>query len=258
MINNIKWDLLQPEDIEVRVGGKIKETNNVTMLLYQDSRCTARNLDKQFGPFGWQIDYKVVGEQVYGTLSIWDDTKQQWVSKSDTGDKSNISEDKGQSSDILKRCAVRWGFARELYTAPRIVIQDDGYGNSGCKVAEISYNENREINHLVIVNRFDKIVFTWNMHQPNNNHSTVIYDTKQLINETQTSEDLEWKPEGNFVAKVEMTKTLTPADELKNWYETTTHTPVVDKFYTYWHNRLTTNGWTGPFNLQTLIQKYCK
>lgn len=76
---------------------------------------------------------------------------------------------------------------------------------------------------------------------------------KQVINE-----DLEWKPEGNFVAKVEMTKTLTPADELKNWYETTTHTPVVDKFYTYWHNRLTTNGWTGPFNLQTLIQKYCK
>ena len=157
----INWDLLQPQDIEVRVGGKIKGTDNVTMLLYQDSRCTARNLDKQFGQFGWQIDFKVVGEQIYGTLSIWDKDKQQWVSKSDTGDKTNISENKGQSSDILKRCAVRWGFGTELYTAPKIVMPDDGYGNSGYKVTEIKYNNNREITHLVIANRFDKEVFRW-------------------------------------------------------------------------------------------------
>lgn len=161
MIENIKWDLLQPEDIEVRIGNKIKDTDNVNLLLYQDSRCTARNLDKQFGAFGWQIDYKVVGEQIYGTLSIWDDTKQMWVSKSDTGDKSNISEDKGQSSDILKRCAVRWGFGVELYSSPKIIVPNDGYNCSGYKVSEIEYNDNREITHLVIVNRFNKEVFRW-------------------------------------------------------------------------------------------------
>lgn len=161
MIENIKWDLLQPEDIEVRIGNKIKDTDNVNLLLYQDSRCTARNLDKQFGAFGWQIDYKVVGEQIYGTLSIWDDTKQMWVSKSDTGDKSNISEDKGQSSDILKRCAVRWGFGVELYSSPKIIVPNDGYNCSGYKVSEIEYNDNREITHLVIVNRFNKEVYRW-------------------------------------------------------------------------------------------------
>lgn len=161
MIENIKWDLLQPEDIEVRIGNKIKDTDNVNLLLYQDSRCTARNLDKQFGAFGWQIDYKVVGEQIYGTLSIWDDTKQMWVSKSDTGDKSNISEDKGQSSDILKRCAVRWGFGVELYSSPKIIVPNDGYNCSGYKVSEIGYNDNREIIHLVIVNRFNKEVYRW-------------------------------------------------------------------------------------------------
>lgn len=161
MIETIKWDLLQPEDIEVRIGNKIKDTDNVNLLLYQDSRCTARNLDKQFGAFGWQIDYKVVGEQIYGTLSIWDDTKQMWVSKSDTGDKSNISEDKGQSSDILKRCAVRWGFGVELYSSPKIIVPNDGYNCSGYKVSEIEYNDNREIIHLVIVNRFNKEVYRW-------------------------------------------------------------------------------------------------
>lgn len=161
MIENIKWDLLQPEDIEVRIGNKIKDTDNVNLLLYQDSRCTARNLDKQFGAFGWQIDYKVVGEQIYGTLSIWDDTKQMWVSKSDTGDKSNISEDKGQSSDILKRCAVRWGFGVELYSSPKIIVPNDGFNCSGYKVSEIGYNDNREITHLVIVNRFNKEIYRW-------------------------------------------------------------------------------------------------
>jgi hypothetical protein len=168
MINNIKWDLLQANDIEVRVGGKIKDTDNISLLLYQDSRCTARNLDKQFGAFGWQIDYKVVGEQIYGTLSIWDEEKKEWVAKSDTGDKSNISEDKGQSSDILKRCAVRWGFGTELYTAPKIVVPNDGYNCTGYKVSEINYNENREIIHLVLVNRFGKVVYTWDITNPEN------------------------------------------------------------------------------------------
>jgi hypothetical protein len=181
----IKWDLLRPEDIEVRVGNKIKGSDNVAMLLYQDSRCTARNLDKQFGQFGWQIDYKVVGEQIYGTLSIWDETKGQWISKSDTGDKSNISEDKGQSSDILKRCAVRWGFGVELYTSPKIVIPDDGYGNSGYKVSEIEYNEDREITYLVIVNRFNKEVFRWDK----GDVTPIVKTTpKQVIND----ESLEW------------------------------------------------------------------
>lgn len=181
----IKWDLLSPEDIEVRVGNKIKGSDNVAMLLYQDSRCTARNLDKQFGQFGWQIDYKVVGEQIYGTLSIYDETKQMWISKSDTGDKSNISEDKGQSSDILKRCAVRWGFGVELYTSPKIVIPDDGYGNTGYKVSEIEYNEEREIIHLVIVNRFNKEVFRWDKDKINTPKSTQQPDNDELM----------WKPE---------------------------------------------------------------
>lgn len=249
----INWDLLSAEDIEVRMGNKIKDTDNVTMLLYQDSRCTARNLDKQFGPFGWQMDYKVVGDQIYGTLSIWDDTKQQWVSKSDTGDKSNISEDKGQSSDILKRCAVRWGFGTELYTAPKIVIPNDGYGNSGYKVSEIAYSNNREITHLVIVNRFDKEVFRWDM-------GDVKTAPKQVINDhkTYTKADLEWTEDRTPVAAVQMVKQLSPAEQLTQWYQTTTHNDVVERFYHYWFNRLSTNGWNGHFDLNNLIKKYCK
>ena len=159
-IHRINWDTLTPYDIEVRVA--TVKNGKATLLLYQDGRCTARNLDKMFGSFGWQIEYEVVGDQIYGKLSIYDEEKNQWVCKMDTGDKTNISEDKGQSSDILKRCAVRWGFATELYTAPRIVIDDDGYGNTGYKVGDIAYNSEREICYLTIVNRFGKKVFEWN------------------------------------------------------------------------------------------------
>lgn len=161
----IEWDLLTPDEIEVRLA--TTKNGKATLLLYQDSRCAMRALDKQFGSFGWQMKYEVVGEQIYGTLSIYDEERGIWVSKSDTGDKSNISEDKGQSSDILKRCAVRWGFAVELYTSPRIQIDDDGYGNTGYKVSEIAY-EGRKIIHLVIVNKFGKEAFRWDINGNNN------------------------------------------------------------------------------------------
>lgn len=219
----INWDLLTPEDIEVRVA--TTKNGKATLLLYQDSRCAMRALDKQFGSFGWQMDYKVIGDQIYGTLSIYDEDKQMWVSKSDTGDKSNISEDKGQSSDILKRCAVRWGFAVELYTSPRIQIDDDGYGNSGYKVSEIAY-EGRKISHLAIVNRFGKEVFKWDADSHDMKPSlTPSKDKKTLLTE---------------FCQAQMTNGAN-RDEL-------------GKFYKYYEPKC--EKWQGNMNLQSLWEKW--
>lgn len=245
MKKEIKWDLLQPQDIEVRVGNKIKETDNVALLLYQDSRCTARNLDKQFGQFGWQIDYKVVGEQIYGTLSIWDEDKQQWVSKSDTGDKSNISEDKGQSSDILKRCAVRWGFGTELYTAPKIVLPNDGYGNTGYKVTDIKYNENREITYLSIANRFGDNVFEWG--------GTSVVKPIKLVKQLLTEETAPATPaptpqnDNKYINELNMFIVNTRTEENKD---------EIMKFFRYYSNVINTKGWKGTMNLPALWNKW--
>ena len=181
----IEWELLKPDDIEIRLA--TVKNGVAKMLLFQDSRCAVRALDQQFGSFGWQMDYKVVGDQIYGTLSIYDEEKQMWISKSDTGDKSNISEDKGQSSDILKRCIVRWGFATELYTSPKIEIPDDGYNNTGYRVSEIDYI-GRKISHLVIVNKFGKEAFRWDLNADNNTSKpsltlTPSKDKKTLLTE---------------------------------------------------------------------------
>lgn len=235
----IEWDLLSPEDVEVRVA--TTRNGKTTLLLYQDSRCAMRALDKQFGSFGWQMDYKVVGGQIYGTLSIYDEEKGIWVSKSDTGDKSNISEDKGQSSDILKRCIVRWGYATELYTAPKIEIADDGYGNTGYKVSEINYDENRKITHLVIVNRFGKEAFRWDrdaIEQPT--------QFKKPYQQTQQN-DLELKDETKDNLKV---LTEYCAQLTANGYNRT----EVGKYFRFYKDKC--NTWKGVFDCERLFKNW--
>jgi hypothetical protein len=235
----IEWDLLRPEDVEVRVA--TVKNGKAVMLLYQDGRCAVRALDRQFGSFGWQMDYKVVGDQIYGTLSIYDEEKQMWISKSDTGDKSNISEDKGQSSDILKRCIVRWGYATELYTAPKIEIADDGYGNTGYKVTEIEYDNNRKIIFLVIANRFGKEVFRWSKNaaaQPTSKHTMTV------------REDLEWTPsEGEAVNKVDYRQMLTDFCAVQKTVEGVDRDNLL-RFFNFYGKKV--DDWRGDFDPQRL------
>lgn len=163
-MNRINWDLMRPQDIEIRPA-QIKD-GKATLLLYQDSRNTMDALDRNFGEFGWKIEYKDVGGQIYGRLSIYNEGTKEWIYKEDTGEKSNISEDKGMSSDILKRCAVRFGYGRELYSAPRIVVNDDGYGCRGYKVAEIEYDTDRNITRLILTDIRGNKAFEWSKGNP--------------------------------------------------------------------------------------------
>ena len=158
MANRIDWELLKPEAIEIRPA-QVKD-GKATLLAYQNGRNTMDALDKQFGEFGWKVEYKDVAGQIYGRLSIKDQDTGEWIYKEDTGEESNISASKGQSTDILKRLAVRFGYGRELYSIPRIVIPDDGYGNH-YKVGEVEWNDNRECTHITLVNKFGKTMYEW-------------------------------------------------------------------------------------------------
>ena len=149
---------MKPEAIEIRPA-QVKD-GKVTLLAYQNGRNTMDALDKQFGEFGWKVEYKDVSGQIYGRLSIKDPETGEWIYKEDTGEESNISASKGQSTDILKRLAVRFGYGRELYSIPKIVVDDDGYGNH-LKVSEVSWDENRNCTKIVLTNRFGKVMFTW-------------------------------------------------------------------------------------------------
>jgi hypothetical protein len=150
--------LLKAEEIEVRPAHKVGD--KIAMLLYIDSRAVTKLLDEWVGNMNWQSEFHEVAGQIVGKLGIWDENKHIWVYKSDVGSESNIEAQKGLISDCYKRLLSRWG-TTELYSSPDLLLPDDGYGNKGYKVAEIGYNDNRDIIHLVIVNRFNKEVYRW-------------------------------------------------------------------------------------------------
>lgn len=158
-----KIRLLRADEIECRVG-TISE-KGLSLLLYKDARADMKILDEVYGPMNWQRKHEVIGGSLYCTVSVWDETKQQWIGKMDVGTESYTEKEKGQASDSFKRACVSLGIGRELYTTPfiwvsagkvRIEKRQDGkfYTQDIFIVREISYDEeNRVITGLVIVNR---------------------------------------------------------------------------------------------------------
>lgn len=238
-MRKIDWKLMGPDDIEVRVQSV--KNGKATMLLYQNARTAMDAFDEQFGPFDWKIRYEMVGDQMYGILSVFDHEKNEWIDKSDTGAESNIEKEKGFSSDVFKRCAVRWGFARELYTAPRIVWDDDGYGNTGYRVSDVQYNDRRQMTYLRIVNRFGKEAFVWNKDNGIDTKETVQVSEENSFSETR-SKASESKKE-TTVDKVTEYKTAltTQCTALKN---TGVDKDEILKFFNY-YTKAIEQGWKG-------------
>ena len=161
----IKFPKLKADQIEVRPTATSSQ-GSATLLLYIDSRSAADILNESVGELNWQIEYKPIGDKVFGRLSIWDEERKMWIYKEDTGGESNIAAEKGLSSDILKRCLARWG-CDYLYHTPRIKIDcPDNYYYGGklsmtFSVKEIDFNDDKVCTRLVIADKFDNVVFDW-------------------------------------------------------------------------------------------------
>lgn len=232
---------LKADEIEVRPQSV--RDGKANMLLYIDSRCVTNILDEHFGMFGWQTEFYEVNGQTIGKLGIWDEEKKMWIWKSDTGTESNIEASKGLISDCYKRLLSRIGYT-ELYSSPRIVIADDGYGNSGYKVSEINYDENRKITHLVIVNRFGKEAFRWDrdsIEQPTQYKPNGYKQTQQ--------EDLEWKED---IPKVDNLTKLTEycAQVTTNGFDR----HQVGNFFRFYKDKC--NEWKGVFDCERLFKNW--
>lgn len=153
-----KFRTLRADEIEVRVQSV--KNGKARHLLYINSRAVTNLLDETVGSFNWNSEFYEVCGRTICRIGIWDEKKAQFIYKSDTGSESNVEGDKGLISDCYKRCLSRWGVT-ELYTSPKIEMPDDGYGNGGYSVSEITISEQRQITHLVLVNRFGKEAFRW-------------------------------------------------------------------------------------------------
>ena len=152
--------LQRADEIECRVG-TVNE-KGLSILLFKDARVDQKILDETFTPFGWKRTHQSIDGNLYCTVEIWDKEKCQWIAKQDVGTTSYSEKEKGQASDSFKRACFNWGLGRELYTAPFIWIptgtasiqkNGDRYTTTDrFSVDSISYNEEREITGLVILN----------------------------------------------------------------------------------------------------------
>lgn len=161
---------LRADEIEVRVGRVYQY--GVDLLLYKTARTDQDMLDEVVGPENWQCSYEQIGGQLFCTVSVWSDERGQWISKQDVGSPSNVEAEKGRASDARKRAGFAWGIGRELYTAPRIFVNNTNCnikkGNDGklkCydlfSVPQVTI-EDHEIMHIVIRNDTNgRDVFEW-------------------------------------------------------------------------------------------------
>lgn len=166
--------LLRADEIDCRVA-QIKESG-LSLLLYKDARCDMNILDETVGPYNWKRSHS--RDNANCTVSLWDEEKQEWVSKEDTGTESNTEAQKGLASDSFKRSCFNWGIGRELYTAPFIWIPAENCniktspnGRLACydnfRVESIEYDDSEKISTLTIENtKTRQIVFSWYSGKP--------------------------------------------------------------------------------------------
>lgn len=165
-----KFRRLLPHEIDVRIGQAIQTAKwqGVSLLLYKNARVDMDILDESVGSTNWQRYHEVVNGNLYCTVSIWDEAKGRWVSKSDCGVESNTEKEKGEASDAFKRACVNWGIGRELYTAPKDMLisceLDEKKKPKDKKlkfyVSHIAY-EGTKITELTIVNQDGEALYNF-------------------------------------------------------------------------------------------------
>ena len=159
----MKFRTLRADEIDCRIS--TISAKGLSLLLYKDARVDQTILDETVGAMNWQRHHS--RDNANCIISIWDESKKQWVEKEDTGKESFTEKEKGLASDSFKRAGFNWGIGRELYSAPfiwigadKVKIEQDNKGKFQCRdnlvVEQILYDDNRNIVALSIKNATQK------------------------------------------------------------------------------------------------------
>ena len=99
----MKFRTLKEDEIECRVGQI--SAKGFTLLLYKNARVDMDLLDETVGAGNWQRDHKELKGNIYCGVSIWDETKKQWITKWDCGTESNTEKEKGEAWTVSRERA---------------------------------------------------------------------------------------------------------------------------------------------------------
>lgn len=99
--------------IDWRVGATNKEGTKGLAFPYLQARPVMDRLDDVVGAENWKDEYVPIVGGFICKLSIR--LSDEWITKEDAADTSDIEAIKGGVSDSFKRAAVKWGIGRYLY-----------------------------------------------------------------------------------------------------------------------------------------------
>lgn len=183
---------LRADEIDCRVA-TINE-RGLTLLLYKDARCDMNILDETVGAMNWMRHHS--RDNANCSVAIWDDDKQQWIEKEDTGTESYTEAQKGLASDSFKRACFNWGIGRELYTAPFIWIPKGSYEEKQKNGKPTTY-DNFSVEEIVIK---DKKIVALSIR--NNSIKKTVYSFGKVNNRPASAKGSQGEIRPNIVTKI--------------------------------------------------------
>jgi hypothetical protein len=109
----------KPEELEWRIQSSGFTSGGepwAKVLCYVQARAVQDRLDDVFGIFGWKDTYRRDNKSFICSLSVYDNTKKEWITKENGSDETNIEATKGGISGAFKRVASSgYGIGRYLY-----------------------------------------------------------------------------------------------------------------------------------------------
>ena len=213
IMEQLKFRNLTIDEIEVRIGG------GGNLLLYKTARTDAKLLDETVGQLNWQKKFYQVKNTMICSVGInvnYNEPSKEpyYIWKDDAGDDDYTMEKiKAEASDSFKRAGFAWGIGRNLYTAPRIKLDDKFKGKQFFDVEQIGYDKDGTITDLVISTDFGKtIVFSYK----NGRKVSQNADLTPKTTETQPTPTVE-EPKGSIatedLAKIRQMISLYQRDE---------------------------------------------
>lgn len=117
-----------PSEIEWRIGATNTNKTSGIALPYITNRAIQNRLDEVCGVFGWKNEFIVNDKSKICGISI--KVGDEWLTKYDGADDTNIEATKGGISNAMKRAAVQWGIGRYLYKLPTFWVAIEQCGKS--------------------------------------------------------------------------------------------------------------------------------
>ena len=117
-------------DIEWRVSATTQDKTKGLAVPHVTNRAIQNRLDGTVGIDGWQNEFKPWkdGKAQLCGISIYFQQQNQWLTKWDGADDSDIESVKGGLSDSMKRAAVEWGIGRYLYGMTQVWVSIEQRG----------------------------------------------------------------------------------------------------------------------------------